>query len=214
MVVSARYLTLVIIGMFRKDRKNPLKTFPSSKTGLALGRFAIGQAGFAIQSIALLLIPLGLLTVISKTSPFWLAILSYFFVGEQVLKLEIFGMVICFGALVMISIHDPNAADDDKTGGAESNLTRIIGIVLIFVNSWCTAGTFVINKFLKGIDQMTIIFWHGFFGVVTSLAYLLYDVMRSEDRLFFLKCSYEVYLCLFCAGLCDVIWLVAGLKAA
>ena len=93
-----------------------------------------------------------MLTVISKTSPFWLAILSYFFVGEQVLKQEIFGMVICFGALVMISIHDPNAADDDKTGGAESNLTRIIGIVLIFVNSWCTAGTFVINKFLKGID--------------------------------------------------------------
>ena len=61
----------------------------------------------SIPSIALVLIPLGLLSVISRTSPFWMAILSYFFVGEHVMKLEIFGMVVCFGALIMITLNEP-----------------------------------------------------------------------------------------------------------
>ena len=102
-------------------------------------------------------------------------------------------MVICFGALVAITLSD-NQTEEVGAEASGTNITRFLGIILIFANSWFTAGTFVINRALKGIDQGTIIFFHGFFGMITSLGYLLCDSLKSDDSLFFLRCTPKVYL--------------------
>ena len=151
MVVTSRYVVLIMLGLVLHKGENPLKKFPWEKKQAAIGRFAIGQAGFALQSIAVILIPVGLLSVISRTSPFWLAILSHFFIGELVTRLEIIGMIVCFSALVLITFSDTQT-EDSHSESSGSNVTRFIGILLIFANAWATAGTFVINRALKGIN--------------------------------------------------------------
>ena len=161
----------------------------------------------------MILIPVGLVSVISRTSPFWLAILGHFFIGELVTSLDIFGMVICFGVLVAITLGDTNT-DEITVENNRSNFIRFLGIVLMFANSWTVAGIFVINRALKGVDSGILIFFHGFFGMITSLGYLLWDSVNSEDSLFFLRCSPNVYFYLLMQGLCDTMVVYAGLKAA
>ena len=66
-------------------------------------------------------------------------------------RLEIIGMTVCFGALVLITFSDTKA-EDPHSENSGSNVTRFIGILLIFANAWAMAGTFVINRALKGIN--------------------------------------------------------------
>ena len=109
MIVTARYTVMIVLGVILHKGENPLTKFPWEKRQAAFGRFAVGQVGFVFQIIAVFLIPVGLLSVISRTSPFWLAILSYFVVGESITKLEMIGMLVCFGALLMITFSDPES---------------------------------------------------------------------------------------------------------
>ena len=93
--------------------------------------------------------PVGFLSVISRTSPFCLAVLSHFFVGEKVTKLEILGMIVCFVALILITFSD-SMENGEKIENNGSYTTRVIGILLAFIFAWLVAGTLVFNRALKG----------------------------------------------------------------
>ena len=79
-------------------RRNPLPEFPHSKRRALFARVTSGQSNFLAMNLAVALLPISVLTVIGKTSPFWIAILAYFFLGERILPIEIAGMFVCFGA--------------------------------------------------------------------------------------------------------------------
>ena len=67
-------------------------------------RSLCGQVNFALYNLALPMLPLGVLTIIHKTQPFWGSIMGYVFLKESVLPLEIVGMIICFLAFIALTL--------------------------------------------------------------------------------------------------------------
>ena len=50
------------------------------------------------------MLPLGELTIIHKTWPFWATIMGFYFLNEKVFPIEVVGMVICFIAFVALTL--------------------------------------------------------------------------------------------------------------
>ena len=73
-----------------------------------------------------------------KTTPFWSAILAFFILNEAILKIEIGGMVICFGAFLYITLTGGEAGTDvaDSSDGEVSAAGKALGMCLIFIAAW------------------------------------------------------------------------------
>ena len=52
------------------------------------------------------MIPFSLMVILYQTSPFWTSIMGYFLNGEPLYTVEIVGMVLCFVAIVAITLED------------------------------------------------------------------------------------------------------------
>ena len=46
------------------------------------------------------MLPIGVITVVFNMKPFWFAVLGYALFRERVDKVEVLGMLLCFGALI------------------------------------------------------------------------------------------------------------------
>ena len=141
------------------------------------------------MNAATVLISLGLLTIISRTTPFWTAILGYFIMKEAILPIEIGGMFVCFGAFLYITLNTSKTEDEAAVTDADSVSAagQLLGIILIFISSWLVAGAFVANRRLKGMNQFIIMFFHGLIGLVMAIVYLGFEVFFNEDTWFFLN---------------------------
>ena len=84
-------------------RKNPFANFQWDKKWPLLARLLSGQANFLFIMMAAVLLPIGILTVIFNLKPFWFAILGYAFFKEDISKVELMGMSLCFGALILMT---------------------------------------------------------------------------------------------------------------
>ena len=171
---------------------------------------------------------MGLLTIISKTTPFWTAILGYFFMREAILPIEIGGMLICFSAIIYITVNT-NAIEDDTVAvtSADSVMSleliekarvssagQLLGIILIFISSWLVAGVFVTNKCLKGVNQFTVMFFHGLFGLIMAIFYFGFEILFSDENLFFLSYTANQYSLVILACVFDTCCTYSGLQAA
>ena len=58
--------------------------------------------------MASVLIPIGVMTVIYNLKPFWFAILGCAFFKEKLEKIEILAIILCFGALVLMTYGSQN----------------------------------------------------------------------------------------------------------
>ena len=106
--------------------------------------------------MATVLLPIGILTVVWNLKPFWFAILGFVLFRENLEKIEVLGMVLCFGALVLMtysSQHQETGAEsqseaDVSTGG------KLLGLLFIFIGSWTVSGMMVANRLLKGVPDL------------------------------------------------------------
>ena len=85
-------------------RLNPVKEFPSDKKWTYAYRVVAGQLSFFLFNYALPMIPLTYFMIIYSTAPFWTSTLACVFLHERMQKIEIAGIVICFGAMASISL--------------------------------------------------------------------------------------------------------------
>ena len=122
-VVVARNINIIVMSILFLKGKSPFKEIPWVKKSVlpAGSRIVLGQLNFALYNVALPLLPLGVLTIIHKTSPFWSSIMGYFILREKVLPIEIVGIIICFGAFIALTLSDKDSEDDsdsqdDKVG--------------------------------------------------------------------------------------------------
>ena len=69
------------------------------------------------MNAALILLPLSVFTIISKTTPFWTAILGYFIMSEAITMIDIGGMIVCFGAFIYITL----STNEDRQVGVTTS---------------------------------------------------------------------------------------------
>ena len=73
---------------------------PEGKLSLLVMRALFGITALTGVTLALMLLPLSLFTIILNLSPFWASILSYLLTGESISKCECFGMAVAFVGVV------------------------------------------------------------------------------------------------------------------
>ena len=69
-----------------------------------LFRSFLGIWGFIIYTYIITILPLTLTNVVFQTNPFWMSVLGICFLGERVMVVEILGMCVCFGGVVMVTM--------------------------------------------------------------------------------------------------------------
>lgn len=83
---------------------NPIKAVKRHQYKDLIIRIIAGQLTFGLVNFAFSLIAIGTAMVLFETSPFWVSILSCLILREKVLLLEIVGIFVCFGGVVMLGI--------------------------------------------------------------------------------------------------------------
>ena len=74
-----------------------------------LVRAFLGYVVTLLVNLCLTMIPFSLLVIIFQTAPFWTTILSYYINGEKIFKIEILGMVLCFVAVIFITMNEDDS---------------------------------------------------------------------------------------------------------
>ena len=71
-------------------------------------RCAVGTVSFAIFSLVVKYIPIGIFFIIFNSSPFMTAILAYFWTGDKILYLELVAMFGAFGGIICLALAKPS----------------------------------------------------------------------------------------------------------
>jgi drug/metabolite transporter (DMT)-like permease len=175
-------------------RINPfsLSEFPRELYLAMFLRMLSAQVGFFLNNICLTLIPFTLLVIIFQTSPFWVTILAYYVNGEQFKVYECIGIVLCFIAVIMLTVEvaddveEEDSLEIESASGDQSKLSylndsrqMLAGLVLIFICSWAIATTNVLNRSLRSINPAIIMFYHALGGIVLSCSYLIMESAKT-----------------------------------
>ena len=85
---------------------------PILERKLLLYRATLGWLITFLINACLTMIPFTLLVILFQTSPFWTSIMGYKFNGEPLYTVEIVGMVLCFIAVVFITLDEKEEGED------------------------------------------------------------------------------------------------------
>lgn len=169
-----------------------------------------GQVAFFLFNLCLNLIPLTFQMIIFQTGSFWTSILAFIFFKEMLLPVEIGAMIVCFGAMITMTLTSAkySASQDDGTDDVAgySKTQMAIGYPLIFIVSWIYASNCVLNRALKDVHHAILMFWHGVLGIVLAVSGVLIEaifVQNPEGGLRIFHYSGAVYALMLGATLFD-----------
>lgn len=164
-------------------------TLSTSKTTIIIFiRTFVGLLYQFAQLKSLELIPLSTSMVILMTSAFWVSILAFFINGEPILGFELLGMMICFGAVVVIatSSQEETIVDEDATEESQGLNPKLLGIILAMSAAWFIATQNVINRVAKSMDPLVLLFYYGLigtllWGVITFQSGSMANILTYSD---------------------------------
>ena len=90
---------------------NPFKGFPRNLIKDLVIRSLNGQFTFALMNIAVTLLPMSTSFILFQMNPFWIAVLACIMLGERIRMIEVIGIAICFGGVVMITVSKSQQED-------------------------------------------------------------------------------------------------------
>ena len=82
---------------------------------------------------------------------------------------------------------------------------KVGGIFLVLCASFMSAGIAVLNRTLKEVPYSVVLFYHSFFGLFVTSAFLLLSWLLTSRPLYFLDFDPFDNMILFSATLCDAI---------
>ena len=88
--------------------RNPFSAYnemTSTEVKMLTFRALLGWLITFLINACLSMIPFTLLVILFQTSPFWTSMMGYAFNGEPLYKVEIIGMLLCFGCVVAITLN-------------------------------------------------------------------------------------------------------------
>ena len=83
-------------------------------------------------------------------------------------------MALCFVGVVLIAV----TKDDDGT-----KQFTLLGLMICFLHSWCTAGINVVNRKLKGVHFAVVGFYQPLAGFIIFLVWILVDAIFYDNPL-------------------------------
>lgn len=200
-------------------KQNPFKGFPKHLVKDLIIRSLAGQITFALLNYSFTLLPISTGVIIIQTNPFWISILACFLLKERIRLIEIVGIMICFGGVIMIGLSKAQKSDDsqedklDVVGGKvvedeeedQSEFDLYFGIAVAFSGAWTFAVCSVFNRKLKEIGYEALMVYHGLIGgSAASLFILIEGAFRGGFR-FYTSEQYIILLvaCAFDCAACN-----------
>jgi drug/metabolite transporter (DMT)-like permease len=122
-----------------------LSDSPENKKLLFM-RSVVGSLGFGFYVFGIPLLPLGIVTMVANTKPFWATIISFLFIGETLGKFEICAMLCSFAGILLVSFSkqiEGTPEDEVKVG---SKYDRIIGAFCILGMAVFAASVGVLTR--------------------------------------------------------------------
>lgn len=89
-------------------KTNPFVGFPKALIKDLLIRSWAGQTTFALLNLSVTMLPMGTAMIIFQMNPFWIAILACILLRERIRLIEIVGIIVCFGGVIMIATSKAN----------------------------------------------------------------------------------------------------------
>mmetsp|Transcript_31339 Transcript_31339/g.38829 ORF Transcript_31339/g.38829 Transcript_31339/m.38829 type:complete len:140 (+) Transcript_31339:361-780(+) len=93
------------------QKTNPFKGFPKHLIKDLVIRSLSGQITFALMNVAVTLLPMSTAMILFQMNPFWIATLACLMLGEKIRLIEVVGIFVCFGGVVMIALSKANEED-------------------------------------------------------------------------------------------------------
>ena len=118
--------------------------------------------------------------ILFQTNTFWISILGYFINKEPMLPVEIVGMVICFMAVVAITLSSNDASSSSEPTDGTAQDYRTLGYCLVMIGAWVFATTNVLNRVLKELHHALVMFYYSAFGMPLFLVIMLSQAYFSE----------------------------------
>lgn len=75
-------------------------------------RCIAGQLTFGLINYTITLISIGTSLILFQTNPFWVSILACVLLNEKIKLVEILGIFVCFGGVIMIALSKQQRADE------------------------------------------------------------------------------------------------------
>ena len=126
-------------------------------------RYIVGLVSFYGLQIGLQNLPLSIFTIVLSTSPFFTAVIQYFWLGDPILFYEVFSMFGCFAGIALISFYRPasTALPDSENDSYEPNYS--LGIIAVFLATIGFAFVTVAIKSLKNVHFSVLLTWYSVF---------------------------------------------------
>lgn len=144
--------------------------------------------------------------------PFWTSILAFLLLKERIKAIEILGILICFGGVIMIGFARQERIDEKEAEAAAkgetddeeevSQLVQNIGLGLGLLSAMTMAVNSVYNRKLKNIDYFVVMCYHGILGSAFAIVYICIEaVINGEFRIY----TFVQYLILIAASVMDML---------
>jgi len=174
-----RYFLVFTVSMilaFFSGLKPLTSDFPSELKWTVFWRSMTGQIAFFLYNYCLTLIPMTYVVIIFQTAGFWASLLAFFFMKERLHVVEIVGLVICFTGVVAITLNgSKNSPDKISLTDNVPQREKIMGFLLVFAGAWIYAACCVLNRALKSVNPIVVLFYHGLCGLLIGIFVVLLE---------------------------------------
>ena len=190
------------------SKRSPINGIPPESVKDLIVRCIAGQVTFALINYTITLISMGTSLILFQTNPFWVSILACLLLSEKIKLVEILGIFVCFGGVIMIAFAKQQriseAAEDtvDTEEDATSDSDQWLGIGLALLSAWTMGFNSVFTRKLKNINYTVVMTYHGLTGVSLALIYIVVErLIVGEFRMY----TALQYLILTAAALTDTV---------
>jgi len=151
------------------SKKMPCRDEPVGSVKFMATRAFFGISYLVAVLTAVIFIPLSLSVVVVYLQPFWTSILAYFINGEPISAVEIIAMLVCFAAVVGLTL----SATEEKGEETKFSMDMIYGVAISFLAGWFFAFASIMNRRLKGVNPGFVILWPAGLGSIGVLLVFL-----------------------------------------
>ena len=86
--------------------QNVFKSVPAEFYGALGYRSVMMLMGQTLNCFAIQLLPISMMTIVQNTQAFWTVLLGFMINNEKFLRIEMVGILACFGGVIMMAVSD------------------------------------------------------------------------------------------------------------